>query len=74
MDEQEKRDLISEARAIADGSTMLLAERDHVVALRDAMDAGVRLAEHVLAMADDAYLTGHPEWDEIVKDAKEVLG
>jgi hypothetical protein len=29
-----------------------------------------RLAEHVLAMADDAYLMGHPEWAEIVDEAR----
>lgn len=28
-----------------------------------------KLAQHVLAMQDDAYLMGHPEWAEIVKDA-----
>ena len=31
------------------------------------------LAQHVIAMADDAYLTGHPEWAEIVKDARNAL-
>lgn len=30
----------------------------------------VALAQHVLAMADDSYLTGHPEWIEIVAEAK----
>ncbi|NIQ88632.1 MAG: hypothetical protein GWN93_05955 [Deltaproteobacteria bacterium] len=29
----------------------------------------VKLIEHVLAMKDDAYLKGHPEWEEIVKGA-----
>ena len=27
------------------------------------------LASHVLAMGNDAYLDGHPEWREIVKEA-----
>lgn len=31
------------------------------------------LANHVLVMADDAYLTGHPEWHEIVKEAHSAL-
>jgi len=31
-----------------------------------------KLARHILAMADDAYLVGHPEWLEIVKDAQKV--
>jgi hypothetical protein len=26
------------------------------------------LARHILAMADDAYLTGHPEWQAIVDE------
>jgi hypothetical protein len=28
----------------------------------------VSVAEHIRAMADDAYLVGHPEWNEIVKE------
>lgn len=32
----------------------------------------LHLAEHVLAMADDAYLTGHPEWIEIVEEARAI--
>lgn len=32
------------------------------------------LAEHVLAMADDAYLIGHPEWVEIVEEARKAIG
>lgn len=36
------------------------------------MKAAEKLILHVLAMADDAYLTGHPEWQEIVKDAHEA--
>lgn len=36
------------------------------------MKAAEKLIMHVLAMADDAYLTGHPEWQEIVKDAEEA--
>ena len=31
------------------------------------------LAEHISVMADDAYLTGHPEWEEIVKEARAAL-
>ncbi len=31
------------------------------------------LAEHVNAMADDAYLSGHPEWQEIVREARALL-
>jgi|GEM_PF-6255510 len=29
-----------------------------------------KLIEHILAMADDNYLDGHPEWIEIVKEAR----
>lgn len=32
-----------------------------------------KLVNHILAMKGDAYLDGHPEWHEIVKDA-EVIG
>jgi hypothetical protein len=32
-----------------------------------------RLAEHIEAMADDAYLVGHPEWLAIVEEAKLLL-
>ena len=30
------------------------------------------LALHILAFVDDAYFTGHPEWEEIVKEARAV--
>ena len=33
----------------------------------------LNLVKHIIAMADDDYLIGHPEWDEIVKEAKEIL-
>lgn len=32
-----------------------------------------QLAQHILDMDDDAYLSGHPEWNEILKEAKEAL-
>jgi hypothetical protein len=28
------------------------------------------LLNHILAMSDDSYLDGHPEWNEIVKEAR----
>jgi hypothetical protein len=31
------------------------------------------LAQHVLAMKGDCYLTGHPEWDELVAEAESAL-
>lgn len=31
------------------------------------------LAKHIESMADDAYLTGHPEFVEIAREAKEAL-
>lgn len=34
---------------------------------------GIALATHIVAMADDAYLVGHPEWLEIVEEAKALL-
>lgn len=37
------------------------------------IDAYRSIVAHVLAMADDAYLMGHPEWCEIVKEARALL-
>jgi len=34
---------------------------------------GHKLAEHIDAMANDAYLTGHPEWREIVDEARALI-
>lgn len=31
------------------------------------------VALHIIAMEDDAHLSGHPEWYEIVKEAKEAI-
>lgn len=31
-----------------------------------------KLVAHILSMKDDAVLSGHPEWLEIVKDAEEI--
>ena len=36
-------------------------------------DAGLALAQHVLALAGDPYLEGHPEWECIVEDARRVV-
>ncbi len=33
----------------------------------------LELAAHIIAMQNDAYLTGHPEWNEIVKEAIEAV-
>lgn len=38
-----------------------------------AAPALLEVVKHVLAMSDDAYLTGHPEWYEIVKEAAAAL-
>ena len=42
--------------------------------LADAIDLSLQrvrdLSDHIEAMADDAYLTGHPEWTEIVEGAR----
>jgi hypothetical protein len=35
------------------------------------MQTSTKLAAHILAMADDAYLQGHPEWPELVTEAKD---
>lgn len=32
-----------------------------------------KLALHIMAMADDSYLAGHPEWAEIVTEAASAL-
>jgi hypothetical protein len=36
-------------------------------------DPAMHLANHIIAMKDDDYFAGHPEWEEIVKDAEIVL-
>jgi len=38
-----------------------------------ASPAGYDLALHVMAVADDAYLSGHPEWPEIVSKARALI-
>jgi hypothetical protein len=35
--------------------------------------AGYALARHIVAMADDAYLGGHPEFDAIVDEARALI-
>ena len=42
--------------------------------IQDAHRQAIRLAEHLLAMADDAYLQGHPEWGELIKEAEQLKG
>jgi hypothetical protein len=36
-------------------------------------DSSKQLALHVMAMKDDVHFRDHPEWEEIVKDAEQVL-
>ena len=33
----------------------------------------LELANHIIAMSDDAHLTGHPEWESIVAEAREIV-
>jgi hypothetical protein len=35
--------------------------------------AGLALAQHVLALADDAHLSGHPEFEVIVSEARALV-
>ncbi len=35
--------------------------------------AGLALARHIVAMADDAYLGGHPEFDAILAEARALI-
>lgn len=39
----------------------------------DSTDLLLDVIRHVLAMADDAYLTKHPEWQEIVFESQRAL-
>lgn len=34
---------------------------------------GYQLAEHISAMANDAYFVGHPEWEHLVEEALRIL-
>jgi hypothetical protein len=36
-------------------------------------DPAKHLANHIIAMKDDVHFRDHPEWEEIVKDAEQVL-
>lgn len=40
---------------------------------QDRFDAAMALVRHVLAMRNDAYLDGHPEWLAIVADADKAI-
>lgn len=40
----------------------------------DIRPSGKALAEHILAMVQDPYLMGHPEWNVICEEAAEYLG
>jgi hypothetical protein len=40
---------------------------------RDGIEEAKDLCEHIIAMADDSYLMGHPEWEEITTEASNVL-
>jgi len=33
----------------------------------------LKIAQHIIAMHDDSYLSGHPEWVEIVNEAKAAI-
>jgi len=48
------------------GRKVTVPERDALVS--DSHE----LIKHILTMADDAYLVGHPEWNEIVKEANNL--
>ncbi len=41
--------------------------------LAAAAPAGLALAKHIVAMADDAYLGGHPEFDAILDEARALI-
>lgn len=37
------------------------------------IEQAIALCKHIIVMEDDTYLIGHPEWNEIVDEAKRVL-
>lgn len=51
-------------------SEMAIAE--HVAKAHNDHAALIALRNHIMSMADDAYLTGHPEWLEIVAEAERL--
>ncbi len=69
------RPAIADARGINiaswDPATIELFDdvRPDIVQAVNSYEAMRALANHIIAMADDAYLTGHPEWLEIVEEA-----
>ena len=40
--------------------------------LVDVKVSALYVIDHILAMRDDAYFIGHPEWEEIVNEVKEL--
>lgn len=54
----------------ADGNEVRYTITDADTSQPSAEAKFIALADHIAAMADDAYLTGHPEWLEIVKAAQ----
>lgn len=57
--EHTKRDYLAEARAIVSGRTMLLAERDHLIALAAHHDALVAALQGCDGEAYNGQLDGH---------------
>lgn len=49
------------------------ATAQFIVQACNAHEGLMNLATHIVAMADDAYLIGHPEWGAIVEEAQALL-
>lgn len=62
---------ISALRSRSDSVPAMCAE---VETLRAEVRRLRELAKHVIAMQTDAYLSGHPEWQEICAEARAALG
>ena len=47
--------------------------KDESLRVASSAPYGLELALHVLALEGDPYMEGHPEWQEIIEDARLVL-
>lgn len=62
-------DIIADVPEFGDNDETVAANARLIATAPD----GHKLAEHIAAMADDAYLVGHPEWEAIVDEARALI-
>lgn len=68
--EQDIAECLRVAAEIIGPNSYYLRAAEYIEEMRGCMST---LAKHVLAMETDAYLSGHPEWEHIVADARAAI-